>query len=898
MVLRMHGRARERAQLRGLLAEAGERGSALIIRGPAGIGKSTLVDDTRATALERGFRVLTCAGVQRESSSGLAGLQQLLHVVVDRADRLPDRQRDALHSVFGLGPGTSPDQLVLSVAVLGLLEDLAQEQPLLLIVEDVQWMDRPTANLIGFVGRRVRDTSIVMLITCRSDSADPVTELGLPELPVGRLADAEATGLLAELDPGLRREVRDRILDEAEGNPLALVELSRGLTERGLHDTAALPARLPLGARLENVFADQVARLPQPAQDLLLLAAAGDAVTLTELDKAARLLGIDAPEGRLRDAEAAGLVRPTGDELSFRHPLIRSATYGAASFPRRIAAHRALAEVFAGDLERSAWHRAAGTVGRDEHVARDLEAAAGLARTRGALGGTMRYLERAAELSHDPGETARRLAQAAEAARQSGLPDAALRLVAAAKKTADPLVVAELAGIETFLSLYVGVPGPDIEQMLDTGLRVAPIDRDLAASLYLFAAVRVQEECPGTPIADRILRHLRDLGLPDTDGRTTMAAAFLAPAQNAERLLTAVRAATRDLSAVPTTWLSGLATAAGLLHDWTLAGTCWTAAVAGHRRAGALAALTGARIHQARNLLVRGRLADAALAAEEARRYGNDLGLPMIATAAAVVTAHLAAWRGDQATEEPAPAARADLRFQLSWARGLAALAAGRHLAALDELRDAAGHPDLGPLAVADLTEAACRAGVAEQAAPMLAAIEERTRPFRSDLLGILTERSRGLLAGDDGRAEKHFRAVLGMADAAREYPLQVARTRLVHGEWLRRQRRTADARDELAAAAAEFDRAGAVPWAARARAELRAAGVAVSPSAKPAGAALLTAQEMQIARLAAEGRTNKEIADQLFLSHRTVGAHLYRIFPKLGITSRAALPAAIVELR
>lgn len=329
----MHGRGREQAVLRGLLAQAGQRGSALIIRGPAGIGKSTLVDDARATALASGFRVLTCAGVQRESSSGLAGLQQLLHVVVDRADQLPDRQRAALHSVFGLGPGTSPDPLVLAVAVLALLEDLAQEQPLLLIVEDVQWLDEPTANLIGFVGRRLRDSAIVMLLTRRSEAGDPGTDPGLPEVVLDRLTDGDAIALLAELDPGMRREVRDRILDEAEGNPLALVELSRGLIERGLHDAGGLPTRLPLSARLENVFADQVARLSLPAQDLLLLAAAGTGVTLTELGKAARELGIDEPEQRLREAERAELVRPAGDELSFRHPLIRSAIHGAASFP-------------------------------------------------------------------------------------------------------------------------------------------------------------------------------------------------------------------------------------------------------------------------------------------------------------------------------------------------------------------------------------------------------------------------------------------------------------------------------------------------------------------------------------------------------------------------------------
>ncbi|SFF15873.1 AAA ATPase domain-containing protein [Actinoplanes philippinensis] len=882
--------------MRGLLRDVGERGSALIIRGPAGIGKSTLVDDARATAIERGFRVLTCAGVQRESSSGLAGLQQLLHVVVDRADDLPDRQREALHSVFGLGPATAPDRLVLSLAVLGLLEDLAQQQPLLLIVEDVQWMDGPTAGLIGFVGRRVRDTAIVMLVTCRSDEADAVTELGLPEMPVGRLADGDATALLAALDPGMRREVRDRILDEAEGNPLALVELSRGLMERGLHDTAGLPARLPIGARLENVFADQAAQLPRPAQDLLLLAAAGDAATLTEIGKAARLLGIDAPEQRMREAAEAGLVRPAGDELTFRHPLIRSAVYGAAPFPRRIAAHRALAEVFAGDPERSAWHRSAGTVGRDETVARDLETAAGLAAARGVPGSAMRYLERAAELSPDPGQAARRLARAADAARQSGVPDAAARLIAAARKVADPLVAAELAVTESFLAFYVGGEVLPIDRLIEIARRTAAVDRDLAVTLLLFAAIRCRHEAPASADGERILDRLRELGLTAADPSMTMATAYLAPTRDPESLLAAVRAAAGDMSVLPLVYANGLGAAADALHDWVLAGACWTVAVEGYRRAGALADLASIQIQLARNLMMRGRLADAALTADEARRHGADLGLPLIATSAEVVAAQVAVWRGDAESVAAVHSDRADLRFHLGWARGLSALSASRPAEALAELLIAADHPDLGPLVVADLAEAASRAGDTGRAALRLEALADQVRPFRSALLEILVECGRGLLAGDGDHAEEHFRAAIGPPAVAADFPLQVARTRLVHGEWLRRRRRTSAARDEFAAAAAAFDLAGALPWAARARAELRATGVAVDAAAGQPAAALLTAQELQIARLAAQGRTNKEIADQLFLSHRTVGAHLYRVFPKLGITSRAALAGALGE--
>ncbi|WP_127501885.1 helix-turn-helix transcriptional regulator [Actinoplanes solisilvae] len=893
----MIGRGREQATLHGLLAEAGARGSALLVSGAAGIGKSTLVEDARARAVKLGFRVLACAGVQRESSpAGLAGLQQLLHAVVDRAGALPERQRAALLSAFGVGPSTAPEQLLLSVAVLGVLEEIAEERPLLVIVEDIQWMDQPTVAMVGFVGHRIRESPIVMLVTCRSDGPDPVTELGLPELPLGRLAEADAAGLLAEASPALNRVLRERVLREAEGNPLALVELSRGLLDRGLLGSSSLPDRLPLSVRLENTFSDQIGALPTPVQDVLLLTACGDA-DVAGVAAAAGHLGIDDAEDQVRRAEAAGMVRATGGRLAFRHPLVQSAVYGGASFPRRIAAHRALAAVHASDPERSAWHRSAATVGRDEHVARDLETAAGLARKRGNLGAAMRYHERAAELSPDPVLAARRLTLAGDDARQAGLIAATLRLTAAARKiTTDPVVLAHIVIIEETLALHANAESPSIEDVTHAARRVAPVDRNLAATLLLFAAVECRLR-PDPGASPAVLVELERLTLADDDLRMMMGRAFLDAERHAEQLTAAAEQISADISNIPTFVANGFGSAAESVHDWTVAGHCWSAATVGYRRSGALSDLVSVQARQGRNLLVRGHLPEALTAADEAWRHGVDLGLPVIAAHGAMLTAHVAAWRGDGFTEALTAAdqltgiARGDLAGLRHWTLGLEALTSGRNDDALAELLQAAVHPDFAPVVVADLTEAAVRCGAADRAVPLVAAVDRMIRGFPALLPRLLVHRSRALLAGDTDEAEQHFRAAL-----APDFPLQSARTRLLFGEWLRRRRRVDAARDELALAAVAFHHAGTQPWAARAEAGLRGAGVTVSQSARSA-APPLTAQELQIARLAATGLSNKEIADQLFLSHHTVGSHLYRAFPKLGITNRAALRDALKDL-
>ncbi|WP_433064912.1 helix-turn-helix transcriptional regulator [Dactylosporangium sp. CS-033363] len=888
----MLGRDAELAVLRSVLDEVDRHGAAIALHGEVGIGKTTLVEEVRRTAAAAGFRVLTCSGVQSETRVGLAGLHQLLHVVVDRVDALPEQQRAALRSAFGIGADATPDRLLLSVAVLGLLEEVAQDRPLLLVLEDVQWMDEPTVHMIGFVARRLAETRIVLLATCRTGERDPLEPFGMRQIALSRLPEDVAGELVDGLNPALSREARTRVLAEAEGNPLALVELTRGIEHRGLTDATVLPDRLPLGARLEHLFAGQVGALPPAAGELLLLAAANTESSLAELALAGARLGLGLEQ--LGPAEDAGLVRSVDRRLEFRHPLIRSAVYGAAPVARRVAAHRALAEALADDPVRAAWHRAAATVGRDETVAADLETAAGRDRARGGVGPAVRSLERAADLSPDPAQRARRLSLAAAAARQAGLTSAVDRLVdAAARLVDDPAVHAELALTRDTMALHANLPLRGVLEAVAIGRAAAGIDLDAGATLLIMTSIRCETE--GVPAATRahVERAVLALGLPVTDLRMVMALTALDPAAYADRVLPVLRATTAHLGALPPPAAMGLSNVAELVHEWEFAELGWASAADASQRAGAVADHAMSLCRLALTRLVSGRLAEALADADQAGRLARDLDLPTVAGHTAAIGARVHAWRGEFARAASlleqcrslVAVPLAEITAARHWAAGLTALGEGRHRDGLRELEALAVHPETALLAVGDLVEAACRAKDTTRVAPLLDEAEARARAFDSPLVWMLVHRAHGLVAE---QPEQHFKRALADPGTA-AHPLEVARTRLVLGEWLRRQRRIGEAREELAAAARAFDVAGARPWAERARTELRATGLAV-PRRAESPLAQLTSQELQIARLAAKGFTNKEIADQLFLSHRTVSSHLYRIFPKLGINSRAEL--------
>lgn len=433
------GRDRQLERIAGLIDPAMTGGHAIALTGPAGAGKTTLTETAAGIARARGLGVLTCSGVQSETRVGLAGLHQLLHAAMTHADQLPEPQRGALLSVFGLGPGTVSDRETVYGAVLGLLAILARERPLLLVIEDVHWMDRPTVGMIGHLLRRLGGLPILVLLTRRPEGED-----GLhveDELFLGPLPAEDARSLVLARHPDLPDDALRRVLDHAEGNPLALIELAHG--QAGGLTGFSGPARLH--TRLEESYAVQVSALPAETRDLLLLAATTNHPTLPELAAAARMLGLHggglhdgssagAPAdaligGALAAAENAGLVSVGEDGVTFRHPLIRSAIYDAAGLHERIRTHRALADALTGsDPSRAAWHRAAGTIGRDEEVAAELERAAARDAAKGSPGAAMRSLERAAELTPSPTERTRRLTLAAAHALAAGFPDDAARL--------------------------------------------------------------------------------------------------------------------------------------------------------------------------------------------------------------------------------------------------------------------------------------------------------------------------------------------------------------------------------------------------------------------------------------------------------------------------------------
>ncbi|WP_045739821.1 ATP-binding protein [Actinoplanes rectilineatus] len=823
------GRGQPLSRIASSIGTVDEGGAAILLTGEAGAGKTTLVEAAAGIATAAGWAVLTCTGVESETQVGFAGLHELLHPVVDRADDLPAPYRDTLLSVFGLGPRTAPDRLLLSTAVFTLLADLAARQPLLVVLDDAHWMDHPTINLIGYLANRVTGVPIVMLVTRRPGEPEALPALGLDEIRLDRLTDADARTLVRQRRPGLDDHLVERVVDEAEGNPLALVELSRDAADRGRRSPAAPAVRTSPRTRLERGYAGQVAALSPQAQDVLLLAATNDEPALPELLAAARRLdlGADAVE----ESIGSGLITTSGTRVRFRHPLIRSVVRRTAGLHRRIQVHQALAHVLTtDDPSRAAWHRAAATIGADEPVAHDLEEAAGRELARGVPGAAMRSLQRAAQLSPAADDRGRRLAQAAEAARLAGLPDATRRLSAQATAgTGDVRVHSAVAMTAMALDVSTGTRTCTPDGLLDQALRAARAGHlDPAIDLISCAAVLGHMiSMPAEP-RERIDRELAGLAVPDADLRSVIARSVLAPARYAQTTGPVVRAFARDTAALPAALATGLAVAAEALQEWSSAALLWQVAADRYRVAGAMTDHSAVRSRLGFALLAEGRLAEAAAESGAVLRDAHDAGLPLAIAFASAVTASVRAWQDDvpgtpAAGGEPI---RADVGSLQDWAAGVAALARGRTAQAFALLRATAVHPDVAVLAIADLAEAAHGDAEAEEhARSALAAVQRRVGPAGSLLTTLVIRRSQALL-GPDGDAGHLL--VVGTAGADR-YPLQIARARLMYGVHLRRTGRPERARAELTAAATTFAEAGATAWVNRAHLELRACGAVIA---------------------------------------------------------------------
>jgi DNA-binding CsgD family transcriptional regulator len=901
------GREHELIRLRRLVDGVSERGTALLVRGEPGIGKSTLLAAAVRCAETAGMRVLSMTGVQSEAHLPFAGLHQLVLPVLDQAEHLPAPQRTALLAAFGMIEMEAPDPFLIALALLELLSDVAERAPLLVVAEDAQWLDRSTIGALAFVARRVEHEPIVVLAAGRDGAGGFFDGAGLPELRLEGLDDQTAGALLDTYGKQLAPAVRRQLLDQASGNPLALVELPTLLGTDELGGRSLPPAPLPLTERLERAFAAQASDLPAKTRTLLLTGAAADGGVLAELLAAASAVeGGELTTDTLAPAVAAGLVHLDGARLWFRHPLVRSAVYQSADSARRRATHAALAEVLSGQPDRRAWHAAEATLGPDEEVASELAQLASRAARRGATIDAVAALERAAALSDDAARRCERLLRAAELAFELGQHDLVEGLAKEAVQLAPGLHQrARLAWIRE--SFTDGVPGDParVQSLLEAARRTSLVgDTDLALKLLNGAALRCWWADPGEQARESVVRAAEELGVEDSDPRLIFVLAIAAPIQRGAQVIDRLSHAPQSAIADPyASYLSG--TAAHAVGDYGLATRIFHDATAQLRSQGRLALLAQSLTLRAWSAIYLGNWNAARSVADEARRLAHETRQPIWTTGAQIAGALLAGVRGEEDLAErliveaerfTVPNRLSSLLAVGTLARGVTALGGGRYADAFEHLRrmfdpaDPAYHHMDRLGAVGYLADAAVHSDNRDAALAIVDEIEQLAAwtPAPGVRLGILY--ARPVLAEDDS-AEALFEDALGSELA--NLPFFRARLQLAYGAWLRRQRRIAASRAPLRAAREVFDALEAIPWGERAQQELRAAGETgrQTPQARDE---LLTPQELEIARMAASGLSNREIGRQLYLSHRTVGTHLYRAFPKLGIATRGQLRDAL----
>ena len=900
----LYGRDAERSAVTALLDAARDsRSGVLVLRGHAGAGKSALLRDAVEQASD--LQVLEARGIESEAELAFAGLHQLLRPILGQVDGLPGPQATALRAAFGLEQRRGDDRFLVSLAVLSLLAEVAERRPVLCVIDDAHWLDEASANALVFVARRLEAEGVALLFAARDGDPRRFGAVGLPELEIAGLNRVAVGALLAEraavlVDP----EVRDRLVERTGGNPLALIELPSALTSDQLSGRQPLPLRLPLTDGVEHAFLERVRRLPNDAQALLLVAAAEDTGRQATVTAAAATLG--AGVAALDAAEAAGLVGVHAGAIAFHHPLVRSAVYQGATTSQRQQAHRALAGVLdrQGDADRRAWHLAAAAVEPDERVVRELDAAAERASGRGGFEAACAALERAATLTADPRSRGWRLVAAAEHAWAAGQLSRTTGLLEAARPLAtEPLLRADVGRLRGWYELSVGSVAAAQPILAQAALDAAPVDPGRARRILAGAAEAAWLESDRNAGAElrRVAAHLGPADNPHDRYFADLTAGFLANLEG--DLAAAVHLLTNAIELAgrlkDPNLLSLAAHHAFYIGDDTAAYQL-NVRVAASARAGGKAAellFTLPRLAQAE--LLTGRWTAAAASAGDAVRLASETGQPALSALPLAWLTLLAALKGDDdafwsraAETEQVTAAYTLGVFQgavhdvIGWARAVQKAATARPASAgtlLGEL----SHPVVVTMASLDGFEAAVHAGRRNSALGWLRGMEAFATHTVAPWAQARVAHAHGLLS-EGHIAEGRFQEALDHHRHTRR-PFERARTELAYGELLRRARRRVDARAHLEAALDTFENLGAVPWAERARLELRASGQAVRQR-DPSTLWQLTPQELQVARFVARGLPTREVAAQLFLSPRTVEFHLRNVFAKLGISSRSQL--------
>ncbi|MDX6644094.1 MAG: hypothetical protein QOD76_2056 [Solirubrobacteraceae bacterium] len=907
--MELTGRRSERDVLDRLLeaVRAGES-RALVVRGEPGVGKTALLEYVVEQA--SGCLVARAAGVQSEMELAFAGLHQLLAPMVDRLERLPGPQRNALRTAFGISGGPAPDRFLVALAVLSLFSDVAEEQPLICLVDDEQWLDRASAQVLAFVARRLEEESVGLVFAARGTSDELA---GLPELVVEGLSEGDARVLLDSVLTGpLDARVRDQIVTETRGNPLALLELPREVTPAELAGGFGLPDAVPLSGRIEESFQRRLDALPAETRRLLQLAAADPVGDPLLVWRAAERLAIGADAAT--PAVEAGLIE-FDTRVRFRHPLVRSAAYRSASLQERQEAHRALAEVTDPEIDpdRRVWHRAQGTPGHDEDVAEELERSAGRAQARGGFAAAAAFHERAAMLTPEPARRAQRLLAAARAKRGAGALDEALGLLVAVEAgPPDALRTAEMERMRGQIALEQWRGGDAGRLLVSAARRLEPLDAGLARETHLEAlgaamsndldipgglleAAKAARAAPPGPEPPRAVDVMLDaFALRLTDGYAAAAPTLT----RALELLLALDAT--DDEARRSLWLAGGRPGTIVAAELWEAEALHAIAIRQEqfaRDTGALVLLQMALSFLARSHLLAGDLTTAALTIEEDRLIAEMTGNRPLMSAEMM----LAAWRGQEAQASELIEATAQEAAARGWTGNSYASSVlynglGRHDAARDAAwqvfeRDPVGS---GPFIVPELAEAASRTGEGALVRAALEWMSERTRGTPTEWALGIEARVRALLSEGDA-ADSLYRDSIDRLGRTR-VRVELARGHLLYGEWLRRERRRVDAREQLRTAHDMLDAMGIEGFAERARRELAATGETARKRSVETRDEL-TAQEAQIARLARDGLSNPEIGTRLFISPRTVKYHLRKVFIKLDISSRNELDRVLPDV-